>query len=143
MATSKSTKVIAGGLLVITVVSTGCATARESFVSFPKNGQDPYKMAFDQTECEAVAKGHKGDTATAALMGGAIGGVAQGAVGAAGGAIIGSIFNGAGRGAAAGGLAGLAIGAIGGAIGGIVENERRYKSVFAACMRSRNYELGG
>jgi hypothetical protein len=129
--------------LALTIVTSGCATASQRFVAFPAKGQDATQLAVDQQDCEAIAKGHKGNPLTAAAMGGAIGGVASGAAGAAGGAIIGSIFGGAGRGAKAGGLAGLAVGAIGGAIQGVAANEARYNSIYRSCLAARGYTTGG
>jgi hypothetical protein len=145
MATTQSTKrqIMGGGLLFMAAMSTGCATASQRFVAFPAKGQDAQQAAYDQNDCDMVAKGHKQDDLTAAAMGGVTGGLARGAVGAVGGAIIGSVFGRAGQGAQALGLAGLATGALIGVVEGLAANQARYYEIYRACLAARGYTTGG
>jgi hypothetical protein len=121
----------------------GCAAANQRLMAFPTRGQDQGQLSYDAVECEQIAKGKKQDPTTAALIGGAGGAAIGGAGGAATGAIVGAMFSGVGRnagyGAAIGGLVGLASGIA----TAVQENERRYLAIYAACMASRGYTVGG
>jgi hypothetical protein len=142
MATRNSTRIIAGGLLALTIVTTGCATASQRFVSFPAQGQDAAKQAHDIQECELIAQGKKDDPLMSAAVGGLGRGLVAGAASAAGGAILGSLFGRAGQGAQAG-LVGLGVGAILGVVEGLAENQRRYNEIYRACLAARGYTTGG
>jgi hypothetical protein len=130
-------------LLILAVVSTGCATASQRYVAFPTHGQPPDLQLVDRAQCEDIATAHKGSNADAAAAGALIG-VAIGATsGAAIGALDGAIHGTAGQGS----LIGLAVGGSVGLIVGItqaaVANHQRYEQIYLACMTARGYVLGG
>lgn len=131
-------------LVVVALVSTGCASmsASQRYVAFATKGQDAAQQAQDMADCEAVAKGHKQDEATAAMLGAAGKGLAVGVASTVGGAIAGAIFSGAGRGAQIG-LIGLGVGAIVGAVEGVAAATARYENIYRACLQARGYTTGG
>src|SRR5262245_31312975 len=137
---SVATRMLIGGLLMASL--TGCASAQQRFVTFPAQGQDAAKQAYDGQECELIAQGKKEDPLMAGLSGGVVRGVIGGAAGAAGGAILGAIVGRAGQGAQAG-LIGLGIGALIGVVEGVAANHARYQDVWKACMSARGYTSGG
>jgi len=132
-------------LTLLVTLATGCATARERYVSFPTQGQTQDRKVLDEVECEAIATIHKSSDASAAIAGGMIG-VTIGAVsGAAMGAISGAVLQGmsAGSGSIAGLAIGGGIGLITGLLQGYTQNEQRYQRIYIACLSARGYTLGG
>ena len=121
-------------VVVMAVVVGGCATASQSLAHFPTRGQSAEQMQTDMAACETYAEAKKQE-----LQAAGVGAVAGGLGGAALGAVSGAIGGGIGIETAVG----AAVGALVGAFAGTAEDRARYKSIYAACIRSRGYEVGG
>jgi hypothetical protein len=128
-------------ILAILILTSGCVSARDKFVVFPMQQQDPDRVAADRLECEAFAKLNKNNRELAqnAAFGAAFGAGA----GALNGAIQGAYLGRAGQYTAIGAGVGAGMGLAAGAIAGAVADHQRYLRIYATCMSLRGYTVTG